>query len=58
MRFTFHPTAADQAPFVVLDASRPTVITSDPSNVTYPIGKVTIDPQANEVYGYSSERQE
>lgn len=57
LRFTFRPNG-DAAPYIVLDASRATVITHNPKNVTFPAGKVTIDKKLNEVYGWSSERQE
>jgi hypothetical protein len=55
MRFTF---SSRQAPYVVLDASRESVITSTPSNVTFPSGYVYIDREHQEIYGWSSERQE
>ena len=31
---------------------------ADPTNVTYPLGKVTIDPTRREVMGYNKERQD
>lgn len=55
MRFTFQ---SQQAPYIVLDASRESVITSTPSNTTFPKGYVHIDRERQEVYGWSRERQE
>ncbi|KAH6899571.1 alpha-1,2-mannosidase [Coprinopsis sp. MPI-PUGE-AT-0042] len=52
-------------PYILIDVARPSIITSTPSNVTYPPGSVTILPHgANElngpfeICGYSTERQD
>ncbi|KAJ7499911.1 glycoside hydrolase family 92 protein [Mycena latifolia] len=55
LRFTFSPKAA---PYVLLEATRPTVITSTPTNITYPLGSVAIDPVRREITGSNSERQD
>ncbi|KAJ7775658.1 glycoside hydrolase family 92 protein [Mycena maculata] len=55
LRFTF-PTGKDA--YVLLEATRPSVITSTPTNVTYPTGSVTVDPARREITGANSERQD
>jgi hypothetical protein len=59
------PDSSSLSPHIVIQASRPSVImsgdnvrTRSTSNVTYPIGSVTIDPDRQEVYGWNDERQE
>jgi putative alpha-1,2-mannosidase len=55
LRFTFNHT---QPPYILLESSRPTVITSTPSNITLPSGSIAIDPQTREITGSNSERQD
>ncbi|KAF8261269.1 glycosyl hydrolase family 92-domain-containing protein [Lactarius quietus] len=56
LRFTFSGT---HAPYVFLEATRASVMgSSDPSNVTYPSGTITIDPAAREITGSNPERQD
>ncbi|KAJ7075748.1 glycoside hydrolase family 92 protein [Mycena belliarum] len=55
LRFTFPERSA---PYVLLEATRPTVITSTASNITYPLGSVSIDPARREITGANSERQD
>ena len=56
LRFTFSGT---QTPYVLVEATRAQVLGSaDPTNVTYPLGALTIDPFAREVYGSNPERQD
>ncbi|GMK53915.1 hypothetical protein CspeluHIS016_0105010 [Cutaneotrichosporon spelunceum] len=57
LRFTFKP--EDSAtPFVVLDASRVSAVTSNPANVSLPLGHVEVDMDAREVSGWNDERQD
>ncbi|KAJ3538818.1 hypothetical protein NM688_g6463 [Phlebia brevispora] len=56
LRFTFDGTAR---PYVLVEASRASVMGSaDPTNVTFPLGSVVIDPSRREVTGYNKERQD
>lgn len=56
LRFTFNGT---NTPYVLIEATRPSVVIySDPSNITYPIGTVTINPAAREISGNNPERQD
>ncbi|KAJ6579665.1 glycosyl hydrolase family 92-domain-containing protein [Mycena vulgaris] len=55
LRFTFPPKTA---PYVLLEATRPTVITSTPTNITYPLGSIAIDPARREITGSNNERQD
>ncbi|KAM5537813.1 hypothetical protein V8D89_008581 [Ganoderma adspersum] len=56
LRFTFSGT---HTPYVLVEATRAQVLGSaDPTNVTYPLGALTIDPAAREVYGANPERQD
>ncbi|PIL36322.1 hypothetical protein GSI_00010 [Ganoderma sinense ZZ0214-1] len=56
LRFTFDRT---QTPYVLVEATRAQVVGSnDPTNVTYPLGALTIDPAAREVSGANPERQD
>ena len=56
LRFTFTDTAA---PYVLVEASRASVMGSDPpTNVTYPLGDITIDPTTREISGRNPERQD
>ncbi|KAJ7476835.1 glycosyl hydrolase family 92-domain-containing protein, partial [Mycena galericulata] len=55
LRFTF---PAGRRAYVLLEATRPSVITSSPTNITYPLGSVAIDPMRREITGSNSERQD
>lgn len=56
IRYSFN---AKDAPFVVLQSTRMTVITSDPTNITSVLGgAVHIDPAAREISGRNPERQD
>ncbi|KAJ6473124.1 glycosyl hydrolase family 92-domain-containing protein [Mycena sanguinolenta] len=55
LRFTFSTT---QEAYVLLEATRPTVITSTPTNITYPLGSIAIDSARREITGSNSERQD
>ncbi|BEI84098.1 hypothetical protein CcaverHIS002_0407020 [Cutaneotrichosporon cavernicola] len=57
LRFTFRPEDM-AAPFVVLDASRVSAVTSNPANVSLPIGHVEVDFDAREISGWNDERQD
>lgn len=57
LRFTFRPDDT-AAPFVVVDASRVSAVTSKPANVSLPLGHVEVDFDAREVSGWNDERQE
>ncbi|KAJ7227934.1 glycoside hydrolase family 92 protein [Mycena rebaudengoi] len=57
LRFTF-PAHTSFKPYVLLEATRPTVITSTPTNITFPLGTVAIDPARREITGTNSERQD
>ncbi|KAH9483275.1 putative glycosidase [Psilocybe cubensis] len=54
LRFTFDSTLS---PYVLFEVSRPSVITSTPTNITFPIGSVSI-PDDLEVCGWSDERED
>lgn len=59
LHFTFTPKRDGKvAPHVVVDASRRSVFTNDPNNVTYPLGYVHVDTGRNEIVGWNDERQE
>lgn len=52
-------------PYVLIEVARPSIITSTPTNVTYPSGSVTVLPHGRnghtdpfEICGYSTERQD
>ncbi|KAK7001649.1 glycoside hydrolase family 92 protein [Favolaschia claudopus] len=55
LRFTF-PT--EQSAYVLLEATRPTPITYIPTNITYPLGSIAVDPARREITGSNSERQD
>lgn len=57
LRFTFN-TETTPDPYVLIEASRPSVITSTPTNVTYPDGHVHIDSSRRQITGYNTERQD
>jgi len=65
LRFTFLPDSADIKPHIIIQASRASVVMSGDnvrtratSNLTYPLGSITIDQDRQEVYGWNDERQE
>jgi Glycosyl hydrolase family 92 N-terminal domain len=52
-------------PYILIDVARPSIITSTPTNITYPPGSFTILPHGEneingpfEICGYSTERQD
>ncbi|KAI0762350.1 glycosyl hydrolase family 92-domain-containing protein [Fomes fomentarius] len=56
LRFTFERTGV---PYVLIEATRASVMGSaDPTNVTYPLGSVTVDPARREITGHNPERQD
>ncbi|EIN04267.1 hypothetical protein PUNSTDRAFT_76494 [Punctularia strigosozonata HHB-11173 SS5] len=56
LKFTFDSTSP---PYILIEATRASIIGSaDPSNVTYPLGEVSIDPSSREITGYNPERQD
>ncbi|EGO27344.1 glycoside hydrolase family 92 protein [Serpula lacrymans var. lacrymans S7.9] len=56
LRFTFNDTSD---PYILVEATRASVMGSaDPSNVTYPIGSIFIDSDAQEITGSNPERQD
>ncbi|KAL1739502.1 glycoside hydrolase family 92 protein [Schizophyllum fasciatum] len=57
LRFTFDTKTAEE-PYVLIEASRPSVISSTPTNITYPDGQVTVDVSRRQITGYNTERQD
>ncbi|KAF8075749.1 glycoside hydrolase family 92 protein [Lyophyllum atratum] len=60
LRFTF---TTDETPYILLESSRPSVITSTPTNITFPVGTVALhldhkSPRVHEICGSNSERQD
>ncbi|KAI0735964.1 glycosyl hydrolase family 92-domain-containing protein [Earliella scabrosa] len=56
LRFTFDHTAM---PYVLVEATRASVMGSaDPTNVTYPLGSIAINPAQREITGHNPERQD
>ncbi|KAH8831374.1 glycoside hydrolase family 92 protein [Flagelloscypha sp. PMI_526] len=55
LRFTF---SKDTSPYIIIEASRPSVITSTPTNITYPNGTIEVDPARKEICGTNSEIQD
>ncbi|TFK83330.1 glycoside hydrolase family 92 protein [Polyporus arcularius HHB13444] len=56
LRFTFKDT---KTPYVLVEATRASVMGSDdPTNVTHPLGEITIDPLHREISGRNPERQD
>ncbi|KIY52765.1 glycoside hydrolase family 92 protein [Fistulina hepatica ATCC 64428] len=55
LRFTFNDVTN---PYVLIEASRPSVITSTPTNITYPRGYVAVDAVRRQITGYNSEQQD
>ncbi|KAK4690007.1 hypothetical protein P7C73_g123, partial [Tremellales sp. Uapishka_1] len=58
MRFRFDSGRQGVEPNIVVQASRESVITSKPHNLTFPQGEVKVDWERNEIYGWNDERQE
>ncbi|KAM6489360.1 hypothetical protein JOM56_015261 [Amanita muscaria] len=64
LRLTFKPSSPSFAPSLLLEVTRPSVITSTPTNITYSNGQVTItppSPASNSVWnisGFTDERQD
>lgn len=56
-RFTFSATH-DWLPYILLEVARPSVTTSTPTNITYPLGSVSRPNLTDEICGHSSERQD
>ena len=57
MRFKFTSTH-DLAPYLLFEIARPSVTTSNPTNITYPLGSASIPDPPLELCGWSSERQD
>ncbi|KAJ7618567.1 glycoside hydrolase family 92 protein [Roridomyces roridus] len=55
LRFTF---PRGKNGYVLLEATRSTVITSTPTNITYPDGTIAVDAERREITGSNSERQD
>ncbi|KAJ6544363.1 glycosyl hydrolase family 92-domain-containing protein [Mycena capillaripes] len=55
LRFSFPP---EQSAYILLEATRPSVITSTPTNITHPLGSIAVDPARREITGANSERQD
>lgn len=45
-------------PYILFEVARPSVTTSTPTNITYPLGLVSRSSSPYEICGYSSERQD
>lgn len=60
LRFTFHTSSPSYSPYILIEAARPSIITSTPSNVTFPEGSVVLPTgdSINEICGSSAERQD
>ncbi|RDB30237.1 hypothetical protein Hypma_007086 [Hypsizygus marmoreus] len=62
LRFTFTTSDQDDAPYILLESSRPSILTSTPTNISYPDGAVSIKIGANsevhEICGSNAERQD
>ena len=54
LRFTFNSTLS---PYILFEVARPSVLTSTPTNISFPVGTVSITSPL-EVCGSSSERQD
>lgn len=56
LRFTFRDT---NVPYIMVEATRPSVVgSSNPNNLTYPQGSISIDPDHLEICGSNPERQD
>ncbi|KAF8654876.1 hypothetical protein AX16_003337 [Volvariella volvacea WC 439] len=59
LRFTFDSSPSTAAtPYILFEVSRPSILTSTPTNTTYPPGGLTIHPRQNALCGWNSERQD
>ncbi|KAG6910665.1 hypothetical protein DXG01_008709 [Tephrocybe rancida] len=61
LRFTFNSTG--EVPYILLESSRPSVLTSTPTNISFPDGTVAVSlrpgsSQVHEICGSNSERQD
>ncbi|KAF8905739.1 glycosyl hydrolase family 92-domain-containing protein [Gymnopilus junonius] len=54
LRFTFNSTLS---PYILFEVARPSVITSTPTNITYPLGALSLQNNL-EICGWSDERQD
>ena len=54
MRFTFD---SNLSPYILFEVARPSILTSTPTNISFPVGAVSITSPL-EVCGFSSERQD
>ncbi|KAF9567664.1 glycoside hydrolase family 92 protein [Agrocybe pediades] len=54
LRFTFN---SKVSPYILFEVARPSVITSTPTNITFPLGSVSIR-EPLEICGWSDERQD
>ncbi|KAF5309206.1 hypothetical protein D9619_012815 [Psilocybe cf. subviscida] len=71
LRFTFSPASDKTTPYLLFDVARPSIITSTPTNVTYPVGGAAVHERHTlsssqpdysleniELCGYNTERQD
>ena len=65
LRFTFTPSNSEtDIPYILLESSRPSILTSTPTNISFPDGTTVIHPFPNtnhhvhEICGSNSERQD
>lgn len=73
LRFTFSPSSEKTTPYLLFEVARPSIITSTPTNVTYPVGGVvlrnwsspssapspsSLSLEKTELCGYNTERQD
>ncbi|KAF9465359.1 glycosyl hydrolase family 92-domain-containing protein [Collybia nuda] len=63
LRFTFRPSLATFIPSLLVEMARPSITSSTPTNITFPIGDVTLSPTSNsstpfEICGSNNERQD
>jgi len=56
-RFRFSATH-ELLPYILFEVARPSITTSTPTNITYPLGLVSRSISPYEICGYSSERQD
>ncbi|KAF5364297.1 hypothetical protein D9756_001133 [Leucocoprinus leucothites] len=60
LRFTFNlgQNATNATPYILIDAVRQSIQAHDPTNITFPVGTVSISQSTNEICGSSNERQD
>ncbi|PFH47119.1 glycoside hydrolase family 92 protein [Amanita thiersii Skay4041] len=63
LRFTFHPSSPSFMPSLVIEAVRPSITSSNPNNITFPMGQVTLSNATShstpfEICGWNDERQD